>query len=265
MDYLWLALIGAAAGVLGGLLGVGGAVLMIPALAWLYGAAMDIHQVQAIAYLVVPMLMIPSVCVHVRNRAVWWRVLAWMAPAALAATALGVWLSYLPAFSGDNTRNMRCLLGAFFLYTAGQNVVRLLRPRRKGGVPRERVEAMAWWRKGGVGAVMGLSSGLLSVGGGSIAVPTLQVVLRMPLRNAIATSAGTIACVSWLGAILKNAQLGEHGDWWTSAQVAAVLVPTAMLGSYLGGHLTHRLPTAWVRGVFIALMLVSAWKMLSPW
>jgi len=37
-----------------------------------------------------------------------------------------------------------------------------------------------------------------------------------------------------------------------------------MIGSYFGGHLTHKLPLKVVRGVFVALMIVAAVKMLQP-
>ena len=37
-----------------------------------------------------------------------------------------------------------------------------------------------------------------------------------------------------------------------------------MIGSYLGGHLTHKLPLKIVRMAFISLMVVAAFKMLQP-
>ena len=120
---------------------------------------------------------------------------------------------------------------------------------------------MPWWRKSIVGLLMGFASGLLSVGGGAVAVPAQQVILKMPLRSAIATSAAAIVFVGTTSAILKNALLGGHGNWVESLKLAAILTPTAMAGSYLGGHLTHKLPVRWVRLAFVALMLVSAWQM----
>ena len=115
-----LAAAGLAAGVLGGLLGVGGAVVMIPAMVALYGAA-GIHQYQAAALVVVPLLILPSVPVHLKNKAVWTGVLVWIVPAALVAGAGGVLLSYSRVFSDQNVRYMNYLMGAFFLYVAVQN------------------------------------------------------------------------------------------------------------------------------------------------
>ena len=125
---------------------------------------------------------------------------------------------------------------------------------------REKVEGGPTWRKLVVGAPMGLLAGLLGIGGGSLAVPAQQIILRMPLRNAIATSAATIATISWLGAILKNAQLGDNGTVARSLVLAGWLAPTAMIGGYIGGHLTHRVPRRLIRGIFAAVMILSALK-----
>jgi len=91
----------------------------------------------------------------------------------------------------------------------------------------------------------------------------MQIILRMPLRNAIATSATTIFAVAWLGAIVKNASMGDDGTITRSLILAAVLAPAAMIGSYAGGHLTHKLPLRAVRAAFVGMMFVAAVKMFG--
>jgi len=81
--------------------------------------------------------------------------------------------------------------------------------------------------------------------------------LRIPLRRAIANSATTIACTAIIGAIYKNATLSMHGVSAGSAlHLALLLAPTAVLGGYLGGRLTHVLPGKILRIAFIVLMTV---------
>lgn len=266
MDYLFLAITGVVAGVLGGLLGIGGSSIMLPAMVLILGAVNadgleQIHQYQAAAMIVNFLLIVPSVVAHVRRQAVWKRVWAFMAPAALVGIVVGVQMSWL--FEGARAKHLRWGVGAFFLYVVGHNVYRLTHGRRTEGLPKERVEKAAAWRKLIVGFPMGVVAGLLGIGGGSLAVPVQQIVLKMPLRNAIATSAATIASVSWVGAIFKNAQLGPNGTVGRSLILVACLAPTAMAGSYLGGHLTHTLPVRIVRGAFTALMLFAAAKMFG--
>jgi uncharacterized membrane protein YfcA len=114
-----------------------------------------------------------------------------------------------------------------------------------------------------VGLPTGFTGGLMGIGGGAVAVPGQQILLKMPLRNAIANSAATIASVSWLGAIAKNISVSvQHtATWQQSLLLAACLAPTAMIGSFVGARRTHTLRLGWLRVAFALLMFVSAGKM----
>ncbi len=266
LQYIWLIVTGLVAGLLGGLLGIGGSCIMIPAMVLILGtynaAGVDqIHQYMAAAMIVNFLLALPSVVAHARNKAVWPRVLAPLAGGALVGIIIGVQTSYL--LGGDAAKYLRWGLGVFFLYVAGQNAWRLRHARRAEGLPREQVEATPVWRKLAVGVPMGLSAGLLGLGGGTLAVPAQQTILRMPLRNSIATSSATIAAIAWFGAILKNVQLGANGTVGRSVVLVACLAPPAMIMAYFGGHLTHKLPLRVVRLLFMTLMIASAAKMFG--
>jgi uncharacterized membrane protein YfcA len=267
MSYLLLVLTGVFAGLLGGLLGIGGSLIMLPAMVWILGArdsdgVEQIQQYMAAAMIVNFLLILPSVLAHLRNRAVWAGVWKYLAAAGIVGIVVGVQVSYL--FKLGRVMYLRWGVGVFFLYVVAHNIYRMANSRRAEGLPRPQVEAMSAWRKLIVGFPMGVIAGLLGIGGGSLAVPGQQILLRMPLRNAIATSAATIATISWLGAILKNAQLhAPDGTPTRSLLLAACLAPTAMIGSYFGGRLTHRLPVKIVRIAFITIMPLAAYKMLQ--
>ena len=110
-----------------------------------------------------------------------------------------------------------------------------------------------------VGLVMGVFAGLLGVGGGAICVPIQQVALKVPLRRAIANSAATIPFASLVGAIHKNLTLAGHGVAISdSLLLAAMLIPTAIVGSYFGGRLTHVLPRRVLRIIFIFFLATVA-------
>ena len=265
ISYILLVFVGLAAGVLGGLLGIGGSSVMLPAMVWILGASADgveqIHQYMAAAMIVNFLLILPSVAAHLRNRAVWPKVWKVLAPSALAGIIVGVQVSYF--FDKARAKYLRWSVGVFFVYVVLDNLRRMVKPSLTAGTTRERVEALGSWRKVAIGFPMGVIAGLLGIGGGSLAVPGQQLALKMPLRNAIANSAATIASVSWLGAIVKNAQLGPHGTVARSLALAACLAPTAMVGSYIGGHLTHRLPLRIVRTAFVGIMVLAALKMFG--
>jgi len=263
LSHLLLALSGLLAGFLGGLLGIGGSSVMLPAMVLILGeldarGVRQINQYQAAAMICNFVLILPAVAAHARRRAIWRRLWAWMAPAAAVGVLIGVQISY----SIDRTY-LQWAVGAFFVYVVVHNIDRLIRGQRAEGRSRAAVEGGPRWPRLAIGLPMGVAAGLLGIGGGSLAVPAQQVVLKVPLRNAIATSAAVIAAVSWIGAISKNAQLGVDGSVGRSLTLAACLAPTAMVGAYIGGHLTHTLPLRAVRAAFIALMAASAAKMFG--
>ena len=247
---------GLAAGALGGALGVGGSVLMIPAMRWLLGD--EQHLYQAAAMLANVAVAVPATLRHARAGTIDPRVIRTLLPVALAAVLLGVWLSNRPLFrDGGSVVLSRCFAG-FLLYVIGVNVYRLTVGRRAPAGP-ERITAP---RIGGVGAAMGTVAGLLGIGGGAIAVPLQQVTMRIPLRACIAHSAAAMGVSALAGACYKNATLWIHGhSVGESLALAALLGPACALAAPVGAAWTHRLPTAWLRVALIGVLAASAWKM----
>ena len=115
-----------------------------------------------------------------------------------------------------------------------------------------------------IGLLAGLFSALLGVGGGIVAVPLLQKLCRLPLRQCIATTAACMCFSAAFGAVRKNLALSSLGlDMSESLQIAAFLAPTAVLGGLMGGWLAHALPLNAVRLAFILLLLWSAAQLLG--
>jgi uncharacterized membrane protein YfcA len=111
-------------------------------------------------------------------------------------------------------------------------------------------------------------AGLLGIGGGIIAVPLLQRICKLPLRQCIATTAAMMVITATIGSIRKNYSLAHLHEvppdsWKDSLMIAAFLAPTAMLGGLMGGKFTHVLPLTWVRVAFILLMSWASLNMLG--
>lgn len=263
-------LTGLAAGTLGGMLGVGGSVIMIPVLVILFGqgdrqAGFNQHLYQAAAMIVNLAVLLPATRRHYQAGAIQPMALKRIIPFAAVFILVGVALSNLPLFSPEARFGgasgpvwLGRVLALFLVYVVVVNIRRLITGRAEAAGQAR----LGWPRAGGVGLAMGLVAGLMGVGGGAIAVPLQQLLMRLPLRHAIANSATIICVTAGLGAIYKNATLGQHGlDWRNSLLLAGLLAPTAIVGGYLGGRLTHRLPVGVVRVTFIGLMIIAAWKM----
>ncbi|MEM9021783.1 MAG: sulfite exporter TauE/SafE family protein [Planctomycetota bacterium] len=269
---LALVAVGLLAGTLGGLLGVGGSVVMIPALATLFGTGENQHLYQAAAMTVNVAVAIPAAHRHRKAGALAPGVLRWMLPAAVLAIVLGVLASNLPIFENDTGGKwLGRVLAVFLLYVIAVNLRKLRKPKAQRDTETLDEAKATPTRCGGVGGIMGFTAGLMGVGGGALAVPLQQTLARLPLRNAIANSSFVMVFSAAIGASLKLATLGGHFDpaqpprpaWQSALIIAALLAPTAILGARLGAKLTHALPLDHVRVAFVLLMVVAALKMAA--
>jgi hypothetical protein len=261
--------IGLAGGALGGFLGIGGSLVMIPALTLAFGP--DQHLYQAAAMVVNLFVALSAVIRHLRAGAVHRKALIGMAPTALVCIAIGVIASNM--FDGILLAQVFAVLLVYVIVVNVRKIAAQMHGQRRAGnasgiVPRAAAHestkgTITWPRSLFVGSVTGFFAGMLGIGGGGIAVPLQQVVFRAPLRQCIGTSTALICVTAGVGALLKNLTLAEHGYsfWSNSFPLIAALGPSAVVGAYLGAALTHRLPTLWVRVAFVLLLSAAGLKM----
>lgn len=249
----WLLALGLCAGAIGGLVGVGGSIIMIPVLTLLLHR--NQHLSQAAAMIVNVFVAAPALLQHHRAEAVRWSVILRMLPAGLLFIVLGVELS-----NRVDEAMLKRIFGVFLLYVAGLELYMLV--RRNGGEPGE--PRVGWVRDGAVGGVMGAGAGLLGIGGGPIAVPLLHRVSRLPLREAIAATSAVMCMTSAVGAVRKNLTLPSLDlNPYESLFIALCLAPTAIVGAMVGARLLHVIPLVWARVAFIALVAWAAFEMLA--
>ena len=177
---------GLAAGTLGGLLGIGGSVIMIPAMVLVFpGRGTDAqHLFQAAAMAANVAVALPAAIRHWRSGSLRFDLLKWLLPTGLAAILLGVWLS-----NRLNGVTLRRFYAVFLLYLAVQTIIKIF---RKHPDPKAEESRVTPGRTGAVGGVLGISAGILGIGGGILAVPLLQTLCRVPLKQAIAASSATM-------------------------------------------------------------------------
>lgn len=259
---MMLAGVGLFAGGVGGLIGVGGSIVMIPAMTELFGERQ--HLYQASAMIVNFFVAAPALVQHTRAGAVMGPVVRRMAPVAVACVGVGVALSELSVFRDGGQAWLMMLFGFLVLIAAARSAMRMFKSRSaaddSASPPRS-----TWSIALGAGAPTGLVGGLLGVGGGVVCVPIQNRLFGVPLRNAIANSAATIVALSVVGAVAKNiavTQVSGPQALMTSLTLAGVLIPTAMLGSWTTSRLTHVLPVATVRAVLVIFLAVAGIRMI---
>lgn len=254
---------GLVAGLLAGLLGIGGSVIMIPVIN--VGLGADYHLAQAAAMCVNVLVAIPAFIKHYNKQAIRFDVAGRMLPGALVAIVAGVVLS--DHLRGDTLTR---IFGVFLLYAVYINARKLMQHRP--GIEEDDGPTHAdWLRCSVIGIVVGGAAGLLGIGGGVIAVALIHRFCNLPLRNSVAVSSTVMCLTAPVGATRKLMGLdalhhppmgGLPVDAQTALLVAAVLASTAIVASYLGAHLTHKLPVVYVRAVFTLLLVVACVKML---
>ena len=103
-----------------------------------------------------------------------------------------------------------------------------------------------------VGVLGGVLSGAFGVGGGIVMVPLLIWLTGMDQRRASATSLVAIVPTSIAGAITYG--VAGHVD----VLAGAIIAIGGIAGSLIGARLLRTLPLAWLRWLFIALLVVVA-------
>lgn len=110
---------------------------------------------------------------------------------------------------------------------------------------------------GVVGSVVaGLASALLGIGGGLVKVPVMHVVMGIPLRIATATSNLMIGITASASAIIYLLRGGI--DPYAAAPTAVGV----FLGASVGSRIAQRVDLRILRGLFVAILLYTAWQML---
>ncbi len=248
--------LGLAAGLLGGLAGVGGSILILPGLGILfaYPTANAHHGYMASAMAANLVVAIPAALRHHKHKAVRLDLLPGMLVTTGLAVAAGVIGSnYMAGWQ------LQLVLAAALVVFSLQTLISALRRVPEHATAHERATPL---RIAACGAIGGFPAGLLGLGGGIINVPLFQVLLGLPLRTAIATSSALICLTAPIGAGLKLASLPGLGESWTRALLlAALMAPGAVIGARMGATLTHRLPLVWVRVLIAVMLLLGSWRL----
>jgi len=246
--------IGLVAGAVGGLAGIGGSIVILPALGLFMGYTppdkAEHHLYMAAAMVVNAIVAFASTRKHRQAGAIDPRLTGRLLPPMFVGILAGVLLSNVME---GNTLKM-ALIGFLWLY-CGYAVVTSIRRLPEPG-PHE-VRA-GWGTIGTIGALTGVLAGILGIGGGIVMVPLMILIARTAVRRAVAASAWVMQITAPAGAVLKLATLGDHGQAWTHALLLAVpMAVAAMVGSSIGAELTHRLNTTALR-IAIAVVLAAA-------
>ena len=261
-EIILLLIVGLFSGAFGGLLGIGGSVILIPAATLLIGPDQQVYQ--AAAMILNVFVAGTATIKHARKGALDMKVIRRLVPVAVVFVLIGV-------FASNNIpgKSLLMLFGILVWLIALDELRNLVmrkdqKSEQDPNPPKPRTSRPLL---GVIGMTMGFLGGLLGIGGGVIAVPMLQFLNRFPLRMAITTAACVTFPMALVGAIYKNASLhqitqdGVALSAWDSLAIAAAVVPTAIIGSWIGATTLHRLPVPAIRLAFALLLIFAGFRM----
>ncbi len=247
---------GAIVGVLAGLLGVGGGVILVPILDFtlpLQGINTAFNHHMAIATSLANILFTSAVSAYSHNKhgTIPWNIVRCMTPGILAGSFGSTFIiRFIPAAP------LKIFFACFLAYAAAQMLINI-KPKASRTLPGTPGLILA-------GAVIGLLSGFLGIGGAMLSI-TFLLMCNVPLIASISASAAfgfPIAAAAVIGFALNGQavpDLPPHtlGFIYLPALVGLILAST--LTTPLGTKLAHTLPVKTIRrffGVFLVCMAV---------
>jgi uncharacterized protein len=250
--------LGMFAGFAAGLLGVGGGLVIVPALIWLFdaqGISPEIQPHLALGTSLASILFtsLASVRTHHRHGAVDWSLVKHLAPGIVFGSLAGAWLaSLIPA------RPLKIFFAMFLFYAALQMALNF-KPKPHREMPGKPGMFMA-------GSIIGSVSSWVGIGGGTLSVP-FQAWCNVPFHRAIGTSAAIgfpIAAAGAVGYLMGGWQRhdlppGSLGYLFLPALGGVAL--GSVLTATWGAKTTHSLPVAKLKKVFALLLFVLAIRM----
>lgn len=226
--------VGLLAGGASGLLGIGGGVVMVPALVFLTG--LGFRDAVAASLLVMVLATPWGIWRHHRGGNVRLRTGLLLGATGFVGVLVATWIGpYL------SDRQLMQLFAAVLVVSARQLVY--------GRLPKRTIDSL--WPVAVFGFVAGLIAKLLGVGGGIVMVPGL-VFLGLGMHAAVGTSLAAV----WTNAVLSSAiNLASDGGWWVWAVPLAV---GSLLGVPVGAVGALRSHAEALRRVFALLLVYTA-------
>ncbi len=251
---IYFLLIGLFAGCLGGLFGVGGGFIFVPAQLFVYsylGIPLDLQIKLAIETSLAAVVFntLVSSYSHYKRGGIQFSIIKQFIVGIILGSVAGAILTKIsPSHALELFFGVfECLIGAYFIFAPALRETHSL-------------SHINSFITNALGAIIGTISILLGIGGGFFMVPLLAV-LKLPLKKAIGSSSLLTFIVSFIGSIvlLFHSLSGVKEPFTIGYLYLPAFIPLALgaiFGAPLGVKLTHTLPTGLLKKIFGALLIL---------
>ena len=238
--------IGLGAGILSGLLGVGGGFILVPAMVYLIGLSQ--HEAHGTSLAVMMFIVILGAVTYGSNGQVDWLVAVELAIGGVFGAMIGARLC-----SRIHAKHLRRYFGLLLILVAVRMIWDVV-SSASGNAPVNGQMVSAYGIGAvavlGLGLLTGILSGLMGVGGGIIMVPALVYLMGLGQKMAQGISLAVIIPVSISGTVIHSRHGNVRTDVWYWLALGGVA------GGLLGARLAQILPNEALRAIFGALMAV---------
>ena len=242
-------LIGGGAGLMSGLFGIGGGIVIVPALLTLLSMERRLAHGTSLAA-TVPVAA-ASLVTYALGDHVDWPVALFLMTGAVVGTVLGTQLlQIIPK------RPLTIIFVAVILLTAARLLVSS-DPTGRGALSIGGAGALI-----AIGFATGTLSGLLGIGGGVIMVPAMVVLLSMPPVLAKGTSVAVILPASIVGTLRNRAN--HNVDLRVGASIGIAGVASAVIGGLIASSMSATLSNAMFAALLVVIAVIQALTLRTP-
>jgi uncharacterized membrane protein YfcA len=248
------------AGLMAGFLGVGGGIVLVPVMVWIFGFInfspdLAMHMAVATSLATIIFTAIPSARAHHNNGGVLIPVVKRWGPfVAFSALAGGLVARYIEA-------STLTLIFAAVAVFVSMNFLRK--------TPLVIADKLPDGLLGNVGLASGIGfvSSLMGIGGGTLGVPTMSA-FSVPIKEAVGTSAAMgflIALPAAIGFVVSGMGVPDRPHLslgYVSLPAVLLIIPITTWLAPVGAGLAHRVDATLVRRGFAAFLALTAIRML---
>ena len=256
-------MLGACAGFLAGLLGIGGGVILVPLFLWLFPLAgfppdLVVHSAFGTSLAIVFPTAISSTLAHRKRGNVDWYMVIYLTLGGIAGSVLGS--SLAAVLPGDKLKIafgvMQILVSLKLIFYKNQET---LTDYQFSGSRKPLLL---------IGLIGGFFSAFFGIGGGVVAVPLMFMLLRVPIRLAVGNSSALIVvsslaavvCYIWYG--LQQTVNAPFSLGYVNILVAVLVAPLTIIFARIGVTLASRISQAKLVKVFALLLMVIGLKIV---
>lgn len=264
-------IVGLVAGLIGSMVGLGGGVILVPALLILYEISSlfdwaTSSTVAALSLVVIIFTAASSTYAYTKQKRVDYKIGVYFLAGSLPAGIIGAWLNQFVDTEIFSVSLGFVMLGIFVIFLLRKKYQSKETPQRqpkKNHIIRQYTlhQIDYEYSFSPVGAavvsfVVGLLSGFFGIGGGSLMVPAMILLYHIPTQIAAATSMFLILVTSFASSLM-HISLG-HIEW----QYVWPFIPGAWLGGMLGAKISSRLSNNTVETMLKIVLLIIGIRLI---